>query len=70
MKKIWLRFLASLALIPCASYAYDHEVGGIYAGMIRAYGNNAGVQTFKRADGGTFLAAPMIPLSCGPIRVT
>ena len=54
MKKIWLRFLGALALIPCVGYAYDHEVGGVYVGMIRAYGNNAGVQTFKRADGGTF----------------
>ena len=43
-----------LALSPCAVHAYDHQVGGIYVGMIRAYGNTAGVQAFRRADGGTF----------------
>jgi hypothetical protein len=52
--KFWLPCLALLAFLPCAGYAYDHQVSGIYVGMIRAYGNTAGVQTFNRADGGAF----------------
>ncbi len=52
--RMWRLFLASLAFVPFAAQAYTHEVGGIYVGMIRAYGNNAGVQAFRRADGGTF----------------
>jgi hypothetical protein len=54
MQKHWLRCLAILALVPCVGYAYDHQVGGVYVGIIRAYENTAGVQTFSRADGGTF----------------
>src|SRR5262245_20821216 len=55
MKKIfWLHLLSTLAFIPCVGYAYDHQVGGIYVGMIRAYGNSAGVQAFSRADNQTF----------------
>jgi hypothetical protein len=52
--RYWYRVLALLVLLPCASYAYDHQVGGIYVGMIRAYGNTAGVQAFSRADNQTF----------------
>src|SRR6187551_1308620 len=50
----WRYLLAAVACVPCVGYAYDHQVGGIYVGMIRAYGNTAGVQAFSRADNGTF----------------
>ena len=53
-KRLWHHLLALPAFIPCVGYAYDHQVGGIYVGMIRAYGNTAGVQAFSRADNGPF----------------
>jgi hypothetical protein len=52
--KLWRHLLPLIAFIPCVGYAYDHQVGGIYVGMIRAYGNTAGVQAFSRVDNQTF----------------
>jgi hypothetical protein len=51
--KVWQLLLLCLLLSPAAGYAWDHEVGGVSVGLIRTYGN-AGVSTFRKADGSAF----------------
>jgi hypothetical protein len=44
---------AALLSVPVSTFAYDTQVSNVPVGMIRVYGN-AGVQAFRRSDGGTF----------------
>jgi hypothetical protein len=45
-------FVAAIATTP--SYAYDHTISDVPVGLIRVYGNYAGVEAFTRSDGAVF----------------